>query len=114
MINQADVNVKNAFTNDVTINLKRLLKDETVDLQDTIPQGELKNVNLADTDVRLELTLPEEIDLRDCLLKIKTDVDINTICSRTNHSWTIRIIPNDLPPDTPTTVNVTVGQDEPD
>jgi hypothetical protein len=114
MANQADVNVKNVFNDNVTINVKRVLQGGTCDLEVNIAKGEAQEINLPSPEVKLEVTVPGEVEFRNCLLKIKTDVDLETIYSRTEGKWTTRIIPNDLPPDTPTTVNYTVGQDEPD
>lgn len=114
MANQADVNVKNAFSDNVTINVKRLLQNGTSDLEVNLEKGEAQEINLPSTDVKLVVTLPGEVDLRTCFLTVKTDVDLETIHSRTESKWTTRIIPNELSPDTPTTVNYTVGQDEPD
>jgi hypothetical protein len=54
------------------------------------------------------------MELRDCFLKVKTDVDANAVHSRTEGKWTLNIITNEIPPDVPTTMNVTVGHDEPD
>jgi hypothetical protein len=114
MANQADVNVKNAFTDNVTINVKRLLQDGTSDLEVNLAKGEAKEIKLPNTEVTLVVTVPGEVEFRNCLLRKKTDVDLETIYSRTERKWSTRIIPNDLPPDVPTTVNYTVGQDEPD
>ncbi len=114
MANNADVNVENVFSNAVTINVKRVLQDGSSDQDVNIVQNEAKQVHLPNPDVKLLIQAPVGIDLRDCVLKVKADVDLETKHSRTDSKWTLKIIPNDLPPDVPTTVNVTVGQDEPD
>lgn len=113
MANQAEVNVKNVFI-DKTINVKRLLKDGTPDLDYTVAAGEAKKVQLPDTEVSLVVAAPGGMDLRDCLLKVKSDIDMEIRLSRTEGAWTGKIIPNDLDPETPLSVNYTVGQDEPD
>jgi hypothetical protein len=114
MANNADVNVENVFSNAVTINVKRVLQNGASDREDNIVQNEAKQVPLPSPDVKLVIQVPEGMDLRNCVLKVKADVDLETKHSRTDSNWTLKIIPNDLPPDVPTTVNVTVGQDEPD
>jgi hypothetical protein len=113
MANQADVNVKNVFS-DKTINVKRKLQDGSIDLEVNIAQNSEEQVQLPSPDVSLIISAPDGMDLCDCLLKAKTDVDLETKHSRTDGNWTFNIIPNQLPPDTPTTMNVTVGHDEPD
>ncbi len=114
MANQAEVTVKNVFSDNVTVNVKRRLQDNTIDLDEDILQNQAKQVHLPSPEVALVITVPEGMDLRDCLLKVKTDVDVENIHSRTDGNWTLKIIPNDLPSDAPTTMNVSVGQDEAD
>jgi hypothetical protein len=114
MANNADVTVKNVFSDNVTVNVKRRLQNGTIDQEVDIAQDEAKQVHLPSTEVALVVTVPEGMNLRDCFLKVKTDVDVETIHSRTEGNWTLKIIPNDIPPDAPTTMNVTVGRDEPD
>lgn len=114
MANNAYVNVKNVFSDNVTVNVTCRLQDGTIDQDVDILQNETKQVQLASPEVTLVLKAPEGMDLRDCLLKVKTDVDVETIHSRTDSNWAFKIIPNTIPPDIPTTMNVTVGHDEPD
>lgn len=114
MANNADVTIKNVFTSDVTVNVKRCLPGGTVDLEVNIAQNEAEQVQLPSPDVSLVITVPGGMDLRNCLLKVRTDTDVEAVHSRTNGNWTLKIIPNNIPPDAPTTMNVSVGQDEPD
>ena len=114
MANNADVTVKNVFSDNVTVNVKRRLQDGTIDQEVNIAQNEAEQVHLPSPEVALVITVPGGMDLRDCLLKVKTDVDVENIHSMTDGNWTLKIIPNDLPPEVPTTMNVSVGQDEPD
>jgi hypothetical protein len=114
MANNADVNVKNMFGNNVTVNVKRRLQDGTIDQDVDIVQNEANQLQLPSTEGALLITVPGGMNLRDCFLKVKTDVDVEAIHSRTEGNWTLKIIPNDIPPDIPTTVNVSVGQDEPE
>lgn len=114
MANNASVNVENVFSDSVTINVQRMLQDGSVDLNVTIPQNEARQINLPNTDVKLVIAAPQGMDLCNCNLKVQTDVDLDNNYSRTDGTWTLQIIPNNLPPDVPTTVNVTVGQEDPD
>lgn len=114
MANKADVNVKNVFNDSVTVNVKCRLQDGTIDKDVDIVQNEAVTVHLPAPGVALLITLPGGMDLCDCFLKVETDVDVNAVHSRTEGNWALSIIPNDLPPDVPTTMNVTVGGTEPD
>ncbi len=114
MANDADVTVKNVFNENVTVNVKRRLQDGTVDKEVNIGQNEAQQLRLPSPEVALLITVPGGMNLRDCFLKIRTGVDVDTVHSRTDGNWTLKIIPNDLPPDIPTTMNVTVGGTEPD
>ncbi len=114
MANKADVNVKNVFNTNVMLHLKRQLQDGSSDLEINVAQGEVKMVQLPDPNVSMVIQAPEGMDLRDCLIKVKSDVDLDVQHSRTLSYWTLKIIPNDLPPDVPTSVNVVIGQDEPE
>lgn len=114
MANEAEVYVKNVFTGSETINVKRLEQDKSVSLDVDVIKGASEQVQLSSPDVQLVVTAPEGKDTRDCLMRVTSDVDLDVINSRTDSTWTFQIIPNSLPPDQPTTVNVTIGQDEPD
>ena len=114
MANNADVTVKNVFSENVTVNVKRRLQDGTVDLEVNVEQNGAEQIHLPSPEVALLITVTGGMELRDCFLKVKTDVDANAVHSRTEGKWTLNIIPNEIPPDVPTTMNVTVGHDEPD
>lgn len=114
MANKTDVTVKNIFKNNETFQVKRLLPDGNSEFEVKITQGEVKMVSLPSVDVALVIQAPVHMDLRDCPIKVQSDVDMEIRLSRTQANWTFTIIPNELPPDVPTTTNVTVGQDEPD
>lgn len=114
MANEAEVNVKNVFTGSETINVKVKEQDDSISKDTDIAQNGEGSFQLLSTDVKLVITAPAGMDIRDCLLKVKTDVDLDVVHSRTDSNWTFKIIPNSLPPDQPTTVGVSVGQGEPD
>lgn len=112
MAEQADLYLKNISMDD--INVIRNLPDGSSDLAVTIASGNLEQFYLGGTDVSLNIIAPPGVDTKNYSIKVRADVDVMTVSSRTDSSWTIKIVPNDLPPDTPTTVNVYVGEDEPE
>jgi len=111
MANRADVYVKNVLTDN--INVIRKLPDGTIDLNTSIANGDEEGVHLAGPEVSLIINAPEGKDIKDCHVKVKSDVDLAVSHSRTDSNWAIKIVPNDLPPDVPTTVNVDVGESGP-
>jgi len=111
MAEQADVYVKNKFSGDITV--IRKLPDGSSDLNITITYGNTEQVYLAGTDVSLVIQAPEGVDTKDYPLVVRTGLDLAVSHSRTDSNWRIRIEPNDLPPEVPTTVNVEAGADPP-
>jgi len=111
MAEQADVFVKNLFEDD--INVIRKLPDGATDMNSTVSKGEEDRFYLAGTDVSLTIGVPKGVDLKGHPIMVRSDVDLAVLCSRTDSNWTIQIVPNDLSPDTPTTVNITAGGTEP-
>lgn len=108
MANKADAYVKNGFTAG-NINAIRKLPDGSNDLEVPVAPGIEEMVHLPSTEVSLVINAPTGMDTRYCRLNMNSDVDLAISSSRTNSNWTINIIPNDLPPDAPTTLNVEVG-----
>ena len=111
MADRADVYVKNVFTD--SINVIRRLPDGTGDLETVVASGNEEMVHLPETKVSLEINSPVEVDIKDHRIKVKSDVDLAVTHSRTDSNWTLSIVPNDLPADVPTTVNIEVGEVEP-
>lgn len=107
MAEQADVYVKNNLTGDITV--VRKLPDGSSDLSITIANGNTEQIYLAGTDVSLVIHAPEGVDTKDHPLGVKSGLDLAVSHSRTDSRWTIQIVPNDLPPEVPTTVNVSAG-----
>ena len=108
MADRADVFVKNVLAGN--INVIRKLPDGSSDLEVTIANGNEEQIHLASPEVSLLINAPKRVDTKDCPFNVKSDVDLAVSCSRTHSNWTVQIVPNDLPPDSPTTVNVTVGE----
>jgi hypothetical protein len=111
MANRADFYVRNALTND--INVIRKLPDGSIDLETAVAYGDEEMIPLQGTEVSLIINGPDGTDIKECPVKVKSDVDLAVTCSRTDSNWALQIVPNELPPDTPTDVNVYVGEDGP-
>ena len=107
MADQADVYIKNALTE--AIYAVRYLSGVSSDLDITIASGDEEKILLPGTDVYLVITAPRGIDIKESSILVKSDMDLEVSCSRTNSNWKIQIMPNSLPPEVPTTVNITVG-----
>lgn len=113
MANQAEVVVRNKFyAGGLEVNRKKA--DGSTEFNTTIPIGKNEGIPLLDTTTQLVIQTPAGKDGKECFLRLRSSVDMTVTFSRTNSTWSFQIIPNELPPDIPTTVNVSVGEDEPD
>ena len=110
MIEQADFYVNNSF--DTVVQVSRKLADGSIDLNIGIDPGKTERVPVQGTDVSLVIEAPAGIDIKECFLRSRAEVDLTVLFSRTDSHWEINIVPNDLEPEAPTTVNVNVGEDE--
>jgi len=113
MANQADVFIKNKFKPEHSFKFKHLLPNGSVNSEGTLPVTEEEKFFLPDTQSKIIVDPPPGFNIKDCWFSVKGMVDLNIVYSRTDNNWTINIIPNDLPPDVPTTVNVTMGGEAP-
>jgi hypothetical protein len=110
MAEQADVYVKNNLAD--SINVIRKLQDGTSDLDIPIANGAVKKVLLAGPEVWLIIKAPGG-STQGYRVVVRSGI-IDLAVSSSTDRWRMRIIPNDLPPEVPTTVNVDVGEDEPE
>ena len=108
MAEQADVFVTNSFESDIVVT--RILPDESSE-NTTIADGNEEKFSLMVPEESLIINAPDGKDERLYIVVRSSIIDLQVRHSSTN--WTTRIIPNDLPPEVPTTVNVNVGQDPP-
>jgi hypothetical protein len=117
MAEQADFWVRNVLKEDDVggnINVSRKLPDGTIDLDISIPKGGEEQVPIQAPEVSLIINPPIGItDTKDCYVLVKSDIDLPVSCSETDSNWIINIVDNDLPPFSPTTVNVDVGEGKP-
>lgn len=114
MINNARVNVKNVFSDkSKSIRLVRKPTKEASDFDKTLARNGNEFIDLLSPDVFLVIHAPGGMDLKECWLKVDAAVDLEIAYSRSNSTWTFKIAPNKLDPDTPTTVNISVGDIQP-
>jgi len=111
MADQADVYVKNNFA--AAIDAVRFLGTGGSDLEITIPGGSEERILLSGTDAYIVIHAPTGIDTKFHWGKLRADLDMAMTSSRTDSTWKVKIVPNSLPPEVPTTVNIRVGDDEP-
>jgi len=114
MANQAEVFVTNQLGEDIKI-VRNISEsgDKLNDLDISIGGGAKERVPLPGPEAFLIIRPPFEMNIEDCWLKVKSKVDLTVLCSLTNSNWIIKVKPNRLGSDLPTTVNVTVGSDGP-
>ena len=118
MIEQANVFIKNKFvncgSNDIQVTLKRA--DGSTEFQTTIAAGQTADpILLKNREVSLVIKAPDALeDLKKADIKVWSGVDLSVISSSADGEWkwTLKILSNDLPPEVPTTVNVTAGDGE--
>ena len=71
-------------------------------------------IDLFDPRFSLKITAPvDSTDFRNCFIKIRSDTDVKVEFSRSLNYWKMGIVYNKLEPFAPTTVNVTVGDENP-
>ncbi len=111
MADRADFFIKNHLTDD--INAARKLPDGTSDWAVVITTGNEEQVHLAGPEVLLRIDAPEGLDTKDCPFNVKSDVDLAVSHSRSGSNWTLQVVSSELPPDTPLSANVSVGEPGP-
>lgn len=113
MPERADVYVKNALEKgDLKVSLKH--GNGTPVHGNYIVKGNRERVYLGDAEVSMIIDLPGLPGTKEYLFKVLSGVDITMSFSRSKSRWTMKIDPNDLENETPTSVNVEVGEDEPE
>ncbi len=111
MADRADFFIKNHLTDD--INAARKLPDGTSDLAVVIATGEEEQIHLPGPEVHLHIDAPQGLDIKDCPFNVKSDVDLAVSHSRSGAHWTVQVVSSELPPDTPLSANVSVGEPGP-
>jgi hypothetical protein len=90
----------------------RKLQDGIEDINRTCTLSDEEMVPISDAETSLVIKAPPGTDLKECWVKVRADVDLSIVLSRSNAYWAFKIIPGSSPPEAPTTVNVTIGEDE--
>ncbi len=105
MAEQADVYVKNDFEEDIVVTR---IPPSGSGVDTTIANGNEKKFPLLVPEESLIINVPDGEDTKDWPIVVRSSIiDLKVTHSTTN--WTTRIVPNDLPPEVPTTVNITPG-----
>lgn len=110
MAEQADVYVKNDLTG--AIGAVRYLVGGGSDLDITIASGIKEKIFLPEPGVLLAITPPNGNGTEGYSFDVTADESIISWSTESSR-WTVEIIDNSVPPEVPTTVNITVGTDGP-
>lgn len=111
-MNMADFHVLNKWQADVDVT--RMVNEEQSDYNNTLPLQHGDTINIPNLIASLVISAPAGLDLKRCPITFQSKVDLEIVYSRTHSRVTFKIKPNDLPPDVPTDVNVTLGPEEPE
>jgi hypothetical protein len=105
MVDQAEVYVKNHLTD--AIAAVRSVPGET---EISIANGEQKMFYLIRTQISLTIKAPPGKNTSSCWIKVSNEDLLS--CEANDDHWTIEIKENNLPPETPTSATVDVGEEE--
>jgi hypothetical protein len=113
MAEQVDVCINNSFTNP-NVEVFRQFADGTRESgsEVTISGGSDDMFPLYEPGIKLVVTPDSAVDFGTCWFKVTENGDLVSWERKDGH-WTIEIAPNPAVPEVPTTVNITVGGDEP-
>lgn len=106
MADQCDVYVNNNLSETIGVT-RYCLPGDNSDLDLSIAGGEEDNVLLVRTQSYLRITLPNGTSSANCPFSVSNE-DLLSWTTGDDH-WTVEIKPNSVPPDTPTTVNIELG-----
>ena len=110
MAAKADIIVRNLLPHDIDV--VRNISRERSDLETKIHRRKKDKFHLPGPEVSLRIKSNQK-DTQDCPIKVKSDVDFSLTYSRSHSCWTLKLEPNDSPPNVPTTVTVDVGEEGP-
>lgn len=113
MINNARVKVINAFP-DKSIRVLRKPTKSTSDFKKSLKKNSFEIIDLQSLNVSLVIHAPDKMDIKKCQMQVDAAVDLEVHYSRSDSTWTFKIAPNDLEPEIPTTVNISVGDIQPE
>jgi len=110
MAEQADVYVKNNLGQ--SIGAARYLPGGSSDLELSISSETQEKIFLPEPGVSVVISPPNGDGTSSYPFEVEADEGLVEWTTASDH-WTVQLRENSLPPDTPTTVNVTVGSDGP-
>lgn len=110
MADQANFYVKNDFTG--KIDVYRELPGGSRDLEKTIDAGSTEMFPMQGMEVKLVVNTPGGKSTNGCYINVVPGNGLPVSCEQAVSGWELQIEPNNLPPDSPTTVNVDAGEDE--
>ncbi len=106
MADRADVFVRNMIGEDKDVVVTHT--DQGGPSDTTIEYRDEKGFQNVMPEHSLTVKIPDGMDMSEHPLKVVTSItDMRISCSQ--NKWEINIFPNDLPPDVPTTVNITAS-----
>ena len=106
MADQADVYVKNKLTEAVGA-VRYCLPGGNSDLDISIGGGNEEMIYLVRSQTYMTIKLPGGVYTADCPFSVSNEELLSW--ETMDDCWTVEIKPNNLPPDTPTTVNIDLG-----
>jgi hypothetical protein len=105
MADEADVNVKNNLNVTGPVGVVRyFLPGGNSDLDISIESGNEEMIHLVRTETYLVIEPPSEVNPAECQFIVSNE-ELLTWETNNDH-WKVEIKPNNLPPETPTTVNI--------
>ncbi|MCP5054865.1 MAG: hypothetical protein GY940_47305 [bacterium] len=124
MANRADVFFKNFVGDDMMegqvgtkdIKVNRLLPDGQSDQEITVAYGNrsTERIHLPGPEVSLVIRGPEGMNMTKCPFKVLSDVDLSITYSVSGCLWEVKLQDSSLPPTAPLTVNIELGDVEPE
>jgi hypothetical protein len=110
MADTAEIYVTNGLNETVTVITQ--FDNGSQNSNDSLANGQQKQVTLTGMDMFLLIHVPEPVDLNTCKLNVQSDIDLSVTHLRSSSNWMIRFVPNTLQPEVPTTVNVSLQGEE--
>ena len=106
MADQADVYVKNNLTAPIGV-VRYCLPGGNGDLDISVAGGNEEMIYLVRSQTYMTVKLPSGMHTEDCPFSVSNE-ELLGWSTMDNH-WTVEIIPNNVPPNSPTTVNIDLG-----
>jgi hypothetical protein len=106
MVNEADVYVNNNLADTISA-ARYCLPGENKDLEVSITSGNEEMIHLVRTETYLVIEPPSGVEPAECQFSVSNEELLRW--ETNNDHWNVEIKPNNLPPDTPTTVNIDLG-----